>query len=151
MTNVSIKYLRKNKGFTLAELSAKTGFSTGYLNHIENGRRLLSPAMIPKLAKALDVSTQILERIAEKGDKLAEFNESWISTIKIQGQPLAEAFAYHLLTKGRIDLNNHQWVRRELVDFVTRNLAHSLVAEIESNKQLLSLLIEQVNQTIKNK
>jgi transcriptional regulator with XRE-family HTH domain len=147
----TLKEIRKNSGLTLAELSAKTGFSAGYLNHIENGRRVLSPAMIPKLAKALDVSIQTLDRIAEKGDKLAELEESWVSHIKIQGYPLADAFAYHLLSKGRIDINNQQLVRRELVDFVTKHIAHSLVAEIESNKQLLPLLIEQVNQTIKNK
>src|SRR6266481_1013004 len=151
MNKTTIKDIRKNRNLTLAQLSEKTGFSPGYLNHIENGRRLLSDAMIPKLAKALDVSKETLERIADKGDKLAEFRESWIGHIKIQGYPLAEAFAHHLLSKGRIDLNNHATVRRELIEFVKQNITHSLVAELQSNKQLLSLFIEQVNQTIRNK
>jgi|ERR1041384_4907815 transcriptional regulator with XRE-family HTH domain len=151
MRSTTIKQIRNSKGLTLSELSEKTGFSPGYLNHIENGRRLLPQSLIPTLAKALNVPKDTLERIAQQGDNAAEYKESWIGHIKIQGYPLAEAFSHHLLSKGRIDLNNQGALKRELIEFVKQNITHSLIAELQSNKQLLSLFIEQVNQTIRNK
>lgn len=50
-----IKYYRLKKGITLHELSEITGFSTGYLSHLENGgRNNPSFNVMSKIANALN-------------------------------------------------------------------------------------------------
>lgn len=52
-----LKILRKEKGFTLEELSNLTGLSAGYLCHLENGsRNNPSILVMEKLAQALNKS-----------------------------------------------------------------------------------------------
>ena len=52
-----LKMLRKEKGFTLEELSELTGISVGYLCHLENGsRNNPSIQVMEKLAQALNKS-----------------------------------------------------------------------------------------------
>ena len=50
----NIKYFKLRKGITLLELSEITGFSIGYLSHLENGgRNNPSFNVMSKIAKAL--------------------------------------------------------------------------------------------------
>ncbi len=50
-----IKKIRKEKGITLEELSRRSGISTGYLCHLENGTRS-NPSIdvMEKIAKTLN-------------------------------------------------------------------------------------------------
>lgn len=52
-----LKIIRKSKGMTLDELSEKSGISSGYLCHLENGsRKHPSLDVMEKIAKALNKS-----------------------------------------------------------------------------------------------
>ena len=50
-----LRYIRKEKGLTLEELSEKSGLSSGYLCHLEKGsRNHPSIETMEKIAKALN-------------------------------------------------------------------------------------------------
>ncbi len=51
----NIKNLRKNRGITLQDLSAKTGVSVNYLSQIERGKANPSIGILKKITNALDV------------------------------------------------------------------------------------------------
>jgi transcriptional regulator with XRE-family HTH domain len=52
---LKVKQLRSEKGFSLHELSARSGVSASYLNEIENGKKYPKSDKIVGLANALDV------------------------------------------------------------------------------------------------
>ena len=55
MCNNQIKFIRKQKGITLLQLSNYTGISVGYLCHLENGsRKNPSLEIMEKISKALN-------------------------------------------------------------------------------------------------
>lgn len=51
-----IRHLRRQRGFTQEQLSAKAGISLSFYGHIERGTRKLSVETLMKLAEALDCS-----------------------------------------------------------------------------------------------
>ncbi len=51
----AIRYLRLSKGLDVRSLAAASGISESHLANVENGRRGLSPALLLKLARTLDV------------------------------------------------------------------------------------------------
>ncbi|SCJ98923.1 HTH-type transcriptional regulator immR [uncultured Clostridium sp.] len=67
-----IKDLRKQKGWTQADLHKKTGISMGMIGGIENGTRNPSDKSINKLAEAFGVSQDWLKSGKEKSDTLIE-------------------------------------------------------------------------------
>jgi tetratricopeptide (TPR) repeat protein len=56
-----IRALRTARGIAQADLAATVGVSKSYLSHIEAGRRPITPALLSKLAEALDVEIVQLE------------------------------------------------------------------------------------------
>ena len=60
---IILKEKRKEKKFTLAQLSAKTGISTTHINDIENNIKEPSISMIVRIAKALDVKVEDLYKV----------------------------------------------------------------------------------------
>ena len=60
---ILLKKIRKDKNFTLAKLSAKTGISTTHINDIENSLKEPSLSMMVRLAKALDVEMNELYKV----------------------------------------------------------------------------------------
>ena len=57
MCKNKIKFIRKEKGLTLLEISIKSGISVGYLCHLEKGTRdNPSLEVMEKIAKALNKS-----------------------------------------------------------------------------------------------
>jgi len=52
--------LRLNRGWTLEELSKKSGLSIGHLSFIENGRRGISVKSLCRLANAFGMSASTL-------------------------------------------------------------------------------------------
>ena len=67
-----IKDLRKQKGWTQADLHKKTGISMGMIGGIENGTRNPSDKSINKIAEAFGVSQDWLKSGKEKSDTLIE-------------------------------------------------------------------------------
>ena len=60
---IILKEKRKEKKFTLAQLSAKTGISTTHINDIENNIKEPSISMLVRIAKALDVKVEDLYKV----------------------------------------------------------------------------------------
>jgi transcriptional regulator with XRE-family HTH domain len=66
MTNIgeilayNIKTYRKNLGLSQAKLADKVNTATNYIGMIELGKQFPSPAMIEKIAQALDVESPML-------------------------------------------------------------------------------------------
>ncbi len=56
----SIRYLRKQRGMTLKELSAATGITAAHLSLIERDKRDPSIQTLNKISKALEVDTEVL-------------------------------------------------------------------------------------------
>jgi transcriptional regulator with XRE-family HTH domain len=88
----NLKALRQRWGFSQAELAEKGGLSVGYMSELENADKWPSPAVLEKLADALQVRpfqlflepvdalsySEWLERkdqIAELGEKLFGYFE----------------------------------------------------------------------------
>ena len=57
---VRLRALRTARGWTQAQLAVFAGCSTGYVGHLEQGRRVPHLKMIYALARALGVSVQAL-------------------------------------------------------------------------------------------
>ncbi|MEO8105577.1 MAG: helix-turn-helix transcriptional regulator [Candidatus Saccharibacteria bacterium] len=68
---------RKNSNLTAAELAKSCGISRSYITLIENGQRLPSSKIMPKIALALDIKTTIvlnwyLDALREKVERKLE-------------------------------------------------------------------------------
>ena len=57
-----LRAIRTKDGTTLTDLHHKTGTSLSHLSDLENGRRLPTPQILKKLARALNVPVSVLER-----------------------------------------------------------------------------------------
>ena len=60
---IVLKEKRKEKKFTLSQLSSKTGISTTHINDIENNIKEPSISMLVRIAKALDVKVEDLYKV----------------------------------------------------------------------------------------
>ena len=56
----NVRQARKDKGWTQEQLAFEAGVKRAYLSEVENGQRNVSLDMVEKLAKALDVSPDML-------------------------------------------------------------------------------------------
>lgn len=59
-TNNRIRQARVEAGISQAELGEQVGYTTNYINMIENGKRNPSPLLVSKIAEILDVDEQWL-------------------------------------------------------------------------------------------
>ncbi|QHZ50458.1 helix-turn-helix domain-containing protein [Paenibacillus larvae] len=60
-----LRDLRKLKGYTIRELSDRSGVSTAYISQLENGNRgIPSPEVLMKLSEGLNISYEELMEIA---------------------------------------------------------------------------------------
>lgn len=67
---INLKRIREEKGFTLEELSLRTGISKGYLCHIENlTRKNPSFKIINKILEVLNISFEELIKKWKKRKK----------------------------------------------------------------------------------
>jgi len=92
-----LKRLRESKGYSLRQLSIKSGVSFGQISKIEQGTRgTPKPETIEKLAKGLGVSYDYLMELAgyiepnkpNTSVELTEFLRS--ANVLFHGQPLSE-------------------------------------------------------------
>lgn len=60
MIGHNVRYLRQKRGWTLAQLGEKTGFTRQYICDIEHGRRTPWEPTIEKLARALRTTPQYI-------------------------------------------------------------------------------------------
>lgn len=90
-----LRELRKQRGFSLAELQDKTGISASYLNRMENGeRKTPSVSIIETLANALQVDKNLL--ISAANDSVSKkktvdiFELLKFNNITINNQPITD-------------------------------------------------------------
>jgi transcriptional regulator with XRE-family HTH domain len=139
---MTLKEYRISKHFTLAQLAAEMGISTGYLSHLEKGYRRMSEDLVTRMAKALDVPAKAIREEAEKTNNETALSKSWISHIRINGYPLFQAFKFQVSAQhSTIDADN---LKGELVKFIVNNIAYSVTAEIESKKDIVPTLVAQL-------
>ena len=72
----SIRYLRKQRGLTLEELSRMTGITTAHLSLIERDKRDPSIQTLEKIARALRVDTEVFwwDTAEEGGGREADYD-----------------------------------------------------------------------------
>lgn len=66
---ILLKEVRKEKNYTLQQLSKKSGISTTHINDIENKIKEPSFSMMVRLAKALNVPLDKLYRVIRQNGK----------------------------------------------------------------------------------
>src|SRR5688572_11164278 len=67
MRNNSLKAIRKQRRITLQQLAEATGYAISSLSNYENGRADASPEFIDKVAEALHVPVEAIEREMQGG------------------------------------------------------------------------------------
>lgn len=149
MTNI-LKDIRTDKHLTLSELAEKTGVTTGYLSHIETGKRRLPMKLVPVMAKALGVPSKLLIEYAANSEQDDKLKRSWVTKMEINGHPLMDAFRYYLLSNPSISVQSIHQTKQVLMNFILTNLPYSITAEFESNNNLLPMIFEQIKPTTNN-
>jgi XRE family transcriptional regulator of biofilm formation len=82
MIGNNISALRKLRGFTLSNLSERTGISKSYLSNIErNLKQNPSIHVMERIALVLDVDLKTLLRVATDGDKFQHLDKEWTDFI----------------------------------------------------------------------
>lgn len=61
-TWIELRVLREKDGHSLTSLARAAGMSLGHLSDLENGKREPTPAVLKKLALALNVPMSVLEK-----------------------------------------------------------------------------------------
>ncbi|MBP1743258.1 MAG: transcriptional regulator, family [Firmicutes bacterium] len=78
-----IKELRKEKGLTLKDLSAKTGLSVSFLSQVENGASSLAITSLKKIAEAFDVTINYFFEVPQVHNFLVKAEEEEV--FKMEG------------------------------------------------------------------
>ena len=125
---IAVKYHRKKKGMSLAELESRTGISAGYLCRVENGkRRNVSIPIIQSLSEVLEVN--LFQHLNLNSDEKAmtDIEEALINLdFSINGQDIS--------TKGR-----------ELIISIV-NFTVKEMGDMNTNLKKHSDLLQQVNE-----
>ncbi|WNR43784.1 helix-turn-helix domain-containing protein [Paenibacillus roseipurpureus] len=82
MIGHNISNLRKQRGFTLSELSERTGISKSYLSNIErNLKQNPSIHVMEKIALVLKVDLKTLLKIAVEAETNQQLDQEWLEFI----------------------------------------------------------------------
>lgn len=60
-----LRRIRLLVGLNLSQLATLVGVSTGYVSHLETGRRRITPSIERRIADALNVTPELLALMAE--------------------------------------------------------------------------------------
>lgn len=82
MIGQNISSIRKQRGYTLSELSERTGISKSYLSNIErNLKQNPSIHVIEKIAEVLNVDLKLLLKITEDTGTNYQLDQEWMDFI----------------------------------------------------------------------
>ena len=73
-TELRVKELLREKGWTTKVLAEKTGMSESYLTHIKNGTRRWNEDSLRKLANAFDTNAQSISSLRRIQQFIAQFS-----------------------------------------------------------------------------
>ena len=139
---MTLKTIRTSKNLSLSALSRELGISTGYLSHLENGVRRVTPQLADKLAEVLDVPREVISDAVQKIEYPNLLSSSWISSIRVHKLPAVKAFRYHAMNlEPPMDWNNKNEVRRQFIRFIFENIQDSLAIELNESDELLTQII----------
>lgn len=101
MVGIRIKRLRLQKGYSINELSEKSGVSKSYLSYIERGiQQNPSLQVLSRLAKTLDTNVEDLleKRLGAKTGEERNMDDEWVQLIHeaIKQGITKEDFSYYL-------------------------------------------------------
>jgi transcriptional regulator with XRE-family HTH domain len=133
-----LQQLRKEKHLRTTDIATQLGISQGHYSNMENGKRTISDDLLEKISRILGESRERVEAAAQQGRVDTLKLKSWLSNVRINGLPLVKAFRYHLeqvtldpTTTSDADL------KKELREFIEKNISFSLLAEFSENKRLI--------------
>ena len=141
----TLKMMRSDERMTLQDLAKKTGMSAGYLNHIENGKRVMTDEMVLVLSRALNVPEREMMTIAETMKKNEVLTRSWLANIIINGSPLVDAFEIYLSTHSDSRMRKDNDLREMLLQFIMENIKASVATELYKNKEFLAAIGERMS------
>lgn len=98
-----IKFIRLNKGFTLNQLSQKSGLSKGYLSKIENQTKLPPISTLQRIARALDVDFTALFANGSsnnEGSKIVVVRKTERKKIGEEQQSSGRRVSFHPVRQG---------------------------------------------------
>ncbi len=134
--------LRRKKNLRMVDLASRIGISQGHLSRLENGRKHVPADLLEKIAQALGESSDVVAKAARSQNAEVTALHSWLSALRINGLPLARAFAYHVDSRGLREqvIIDDTALRNALRDFIEKNITYSVIAEMAENKALLPTL-----------
>lgn len=130
---MSITLIRKAKGLSLMEVASRMGIHYSYYSHLENGRRKFNPALIEKLAAALDTDISVIQKEVSDQQKNFVLLPGWMTSLKINGVSVIKAFEHQLSLQP---FGNEYELKTEFADFIQRHIALSILAEFDANPEL---------------
>jgi len=120
-----IRRIRQNKGWSLAKLAEKTGFTKSYLSQIENGKKEPPISTLTRIAHAFE--EDVISLIT--GEKLKVDNEPFIIVRAnerkvVTRQGVASAYTYESLNYKKKDRLMHAYILTSGFKFPEEPLVH---------------------------
>jgi len=149
---MSLYLLRKSKGLSGKEVAREMNIHPSYYSHLETGKRKFTPELITSLAKVLNEPENLIrEKIRLIGDR-ASLTRSWVLGIKIHGTDVLKAFENELEIENPEKFS--EGLKKRFAIFVGKNIAHSVLAELQEDTRLLNTIrsrIKQLEERLKEK
>lgn len=112
MIGNNISMIRKQRGFTLSELSERTGISKSYLSNIErNLKQNPSIHVMERIAAVLNVDLKTLLLIATEAEIKRSLDQEWmdfVSELKQSGIDKENVHEYKIVIEFMKWHNNHR-------------------------------------------
>jgi transcriptional regulator with XRE-family HTH domain len=133
---------RKELGLTCSKAAEKLGISQAYLSQLETGKRNINSAMIKKFAEVYSISEYEIKMIANELKENASISNHWINFIKINNEPLREAFQLELKYLPLKNNDDSLELEIRLINFIDKNILYSIKNELNQDKKLLEYFVE---------
>ena len=134
--------IRKSRGLTVKQMADTLGVSKGHYCHLENGTREISEAIKPRLAEALGISLDDLNRALQDVTKFTKSVNNWIWKIRVNGKSAAEAYRKDLkfLTSRESNQDNINY----FIKFIEYNIGNSIREELANDLVLEEYLLRKI-------
>lgn len=147
---IKLKTIRTDKNLTTTELASRIGISQSYYSHIENGRRPMNNELAKKIANVLSVDAKTVIDAAKENEENSDRLNSWIGYVRIHQTPFVRAFGYYL-KDSKARPKTEEDLKNQTVEFISKNIAASVRAELEENKKVLKSLLSKLEAIIGKK
>ena len=134
--------IRKSRDLTVKQMADTLGVSKGHYCHLENGTREISETIKPRMAEALGISLDDLNRALQDVTKFTKSVNNWIWKIRVNGKSAAEAYRKDLkfLTSRESDEDNINY----FIKFIEYNIGNSIREELANDLVLEEYLLRKI-------